>query len=110
MDRGFAIGVASLLWALATSAAAGPIRVGIETPDPVTEPFLVRVTGHYANLHNGTSRHWKDALIPAGGRHFVLLGPVNAVLNMGVSVSIYHPAYVTERERSRKTCVLAAST
>ncbi len=92
--------------ALAGPAAAGPIRVGIETAAPVTEPFLVRVYGHYADFHNGTSRHWKDALVPGGGRHFVPLGPVNALLNMGVSVSIYHPAYVSEYARSHKTPLL----
>jgi hypothetical protein len=90
----------------AAPAAAGPIRLGVETETPPAEPFLVRVYGHYFDFHNGRSRHWKDALIPAGGRHFVPLGPVNALINLGVSVSIHHPAYVAERQRSQRTPLL----
>jgi hypothetical protein len=91
---------------LASAAAAGPVRVEIETSAELRDPFLVRVTGHYADFHNGYSRHWKDVLVPAGRRRFIGLGPVNLLLNMGVSVSVYHPEYVTERARSRKTPLL----
>jgi len=91
---------------LAVPAAAGPIRLGVETEAPTAEPFLVRVNGHYFDFHNGRSSHWKDALIPAGGRHFVALGPVNLLVNLGVSVSIHHPAYVAERARSQRTPLL----
>ena len=92
MRRAIVFGIVTLVWGLGGPALAGPIRVGVETETPVAGPFLVRVSGHYADFHNGRSRHWKTALIPAGGRHFVALGPVNALLNMGVSVSIYHPS------------------
>lgn len=106
MERACVMGAGVLLWALAGPVAAGPIRVGIETERPLADPFLVQVYGHYASIHNGRSRHWKDALIPSGGRHFVSLGPVNLLLNMGVSVSTYHPAYVSERARSQRTPLL----
>jgi hypothetical protein len=106
MRRSAALAIVCSVWALAGPASGGPIRLGVETGTRLEEPFLVRITGHYADFHNGHSRHWKTALIPAGGRHFVALGPVNAVLNMGVSVSVYHPAYISERERSRKTPLL----
>jgi hypothetical protein len=106
MGRATLMRAGILLLVLAGPARAGPIRVGVETEGPVTEPFLVRVYGHYASIHNGTSRHWKDALLPGGGRHFVPLGPVNPLLNMGVSVSIYHPAYVSEHARSHETPLL----
>jgi hypothetical protein len=99
--------VASILGVLlASAAAAGPVRVEIETRAELRDPFLVRVTGHYADFHNGYSRHWKDTLIPAGRRRFIGLGPVNPLLNSGVSVSVYHPEYVTERARSKKTPLL----
>jgi hypothetical protein len=91
---------------LAPAAGAGPLRLGIETDETPRDPFLVRVSGHYADFHNGHSRHWKNALVRAGGRHWIPLGPVNALLNMGVSVTIYHPEYLTEHERSRKTPLL----
>lgn len=106
MRRAYLVAAGTLLLALARPAAAGPIRVGIETEANETGPFLVRVYGHYADFHNGSSRHWKDALLPGGGRHFVPLGPVNALLNTGVSVSIYHPSYVSEVARSYKTPLL----
>jgi len=91
---------------LSAPAAAGPVRVEIQTESELAAPFLVSVTGHYADLHNGHSRHWKDALVPAGRRQFIPLGPVNLLLNMGVSVAVYHPEYVMERARSRKTPLL----
>jgi hypothetical protein len=96
-----------LTLAIASPAGAGPIRVGIDVGDAeLRDPFLVSVTGHYADLHNGYSRRWKDALVRAGGRHWIGLGPVNLLLNMGVSVSLYHPEYVAVRERSNKTPLL----
>jgi hypothetical protein len=91
---------------LAAPAGAGPIRVGVETDAAEELPFLVRVYGHYFDFHNGRSSHWKDALIPAGGRHFVALGPVNVLINLGVSVTLHHPAYVAERAESRRTPLL----
>jgi hypothetical protein len=91
---------------LAPVAGAGPLRLGIETADSPRDPFLVQVSGHYADIHNGYSRHWKDVLIPAGGRHWIPLGPVNPILNMGVSVTVYHPEYLALHERSRKTPLL----
>lgn len=96
----------ALALALAPPAAAGPVSVEIQAGAPVSEPFLVSVTGHYADLHNGHSRHWKDALVAAGARRFVPLGPVNPLLNLGVSVSVYHPEYVVETARSEKTPLL----
>jgi hypothetical protein len=90
----------ALLLALAPPAAAGPIRVEI-LPDPLpADPFVVSVYGHYASIHNGTSRRWKEVPFRAGSRQFIPLGPVNVLLNMGVSISIYHPQYFGERARS----------
>jgi hypothetical protein len=96
----------ALALALPCAAAAGPIRVQIETAVEVSDPFLVRISGHYADFHLGHSRHWKDALLRAGRRRSIDLGPVNPLLNMGVSVSVYHPEYVTEYARSKKTPLL----
>jgi hypothetical protein len=95
-----------LALALPCAAAAGPIRVHIETAAEVSEPFLVRVNGHYADFHLGHSSHWKDALLRAGKRRSIGLGPVNPLLNMGVSVTVYHPEYVSEYARSKKTPLL----
>jgi hypothetical protein len=95
-----------LLAALAAPAAAGPVRLEIETAETPRDPFVVTVTGHYADLHNGHSRTWKRALVPAGGAQWLPLGPVNLVLNMGVSLRVYHPEYVAESQRSRKTPLL----
>jgi hypothetical protein len=92
--------------ALAAPAGAGPLRLGIETRETPRDPFLVRVSGHYADFHNGYSRHWKDALVPAGGRRWIALGPVNWLVNMGVSVTVYHPEYESLRERTRQTPLL----
>jgi hypothetical protein len=66
----------------------------------------VSVIGHYADLHNGHSRHWKDALVRPGRHRTIGLGPVNPLLNMGVSVAAYHPEYLAARERSRRTPLL----
>lgn len=96
----------ALALALPCAAAAGPIRVQIEVPAELPEPFLVRVTGHYADLHLGHSRHWKDALVRVGRRQSIDLGPVNPLINMGVSVTVYHPEYVTEWARSKQTPLL----
>ena len=97
--------VLSLL--LASTAGAGPIWVGIDTGEELpSDGFLVSISGHYADFHNGRSRRMRDALVPAGDRHWIALGPVNPLLNIGVSVSIYHPEYVSERERSDKTPLL----
>jgi hypothetical protein len=91
---------------LASAAAAGPIRVEIR-PDPEPrDPFVVSVTGHYASFDNGYSRRWKEVPFRAGARGFIPLGPVNPILNMGVSVSVYHPEYVHEWARSKKTPLL----
>jgi hypothetical protein len=98
--------VAALGLLVASTAVAGPIWLEIDTDTAPRDPFLVRVSGHYADFHNGHSRHWKDALVRAGGRRIIALGPVNPLLNMGVSVSVYHPEYVSERERSKKTPLL----
>jgi hypothetical protein len=95
-----------LLAALAGPAAAGPVRLEIQTAEIPRDPFAVTVTGHYADLHNGHSRTWKRALVPAGGPQWLPLGPVNWVLNMGVSMRVYHPEYVAESQRSRKTPLL----
>jgi len=92
--------------AFAGPAAAGPVRLEIETAEKPRDPFAVSVSGHYADLHNGYSRTWKQALVPAGGARWLPLGPVNLVLNMGVSLRIYHPEYVAESQRSRKTPLL----
>jgi hypothetical protein len=95
-----------LLLLLAPAAAGGPIRVEIR-PDPEPrDPFVVSVTGHYADFHNGYSRRWKEVPFRAGARGFIALGPVNPILNMGVSVSVYHPEYVSEWARSKKTPLL----
>jgi hypothetical protein len=102
--RAFLVSALGLM--LAPAAAAGPIRVQIDVGAAPRDPFLVRISGHYADLHNGYSRHWKDVLLPAGAPRSIGLGPVNPLLNMGVSVSVYHPEYVTERARSRKTPLL----
>ena len=82
---------AALLLLYATPAAAGPIRVEIRPDVEPRDPFVVSVTGHYASIHNGNSRHWKDAALRAGTRRFIPLGPVNPLMNMGVSVSVRHP-------------------
>lgn len=103
MRLAFAVALALLL---APVAGAGPLRVGIELARPPHDPFVVRVSGHYADFHNGHSRHWKDALVPAGGRHWIPLGPVNPLINMGVSLTAFHPEYLVERQRSRKTPLL----
>lgn len=86
----------------AGNAAAGPVRVRIETEAEPRGPFLVSINGRYASLDNGYSRHWKDVLVSAGRRHTIDLGFINPLLNMGVSVSVYHPEYVSESARSRK--------
>jgi hypothetical protein len=96
----------ALLWLVATPASAGPIRVEIQTAATPRDPFVVSVHGHYADFHNGSSRHWKDSPLRAGTRRFIPLGPVNLLLNMGVSVSVQHPEYVTERARSMRTPLL----
>ena len=88
--------VALGLLLLAVPAAAGPVRLEIETVEVPRDPFAVTVTGHYADLHNGTSRTWKRALVPADGPRWLPLGPVNWLLNMGVSLWIYHPEYVAD--------------
>ena len=96
-------------WATLTAtspAAAGPIRLGVEPRESVSGPALVRVSGHYISIHNGFSRHWKDDFIPIGGRHFVPLGVVNPLNNMGVSVRIIHPELVSASARSRSTPLL----
>lgn len=98
--------VAALGLLAASASAAGPIRVKIDTAVAPRDPFLVRVQGHYADFHNGYSRHWRDALVRAGRRRTIDLGPVNPLVNMGVSVSIYHPEYVSARARSKKTPLL----
>jgi len=91
---------------LACPAAAGPVRLEIETAETPRDPFVVTVTGHYADLHNGYSRTWKHALVPAGRAQWLPLGPVNWLLNMGVSLRVSHPEYVGESQRSRKTPLL----
>lgn len=95
-----------LLAALARPAAAGPVRLEIETAETPRDPFVVTVTGHYADFHNGYSRTWKRALVPAGRAQWLPLGPVNWFLNMGVSLRVFHPEYVSESQRSRKTPLL----
>jgi hypothetical protein len=90
----------------AMSAAAGPIRVGVEPISEIEGPVLVRVNGHYLSIHGGNSHHWKDAFIPVGGRHFVPLGPVNLLINVGVSVRIIHPEIVSESSVSTSTPLL----
>lgn len=87
-------------------AAAGPIRVGIQPAAPIAGPILVHVYGHYASIHNGTTRHWLYTFVPAGERRFIALGPVNPLLNMGVSVRIYHPEILAESARSYRTPLL----
>jgi len=87
-------------------AAAGPIRLGVEPIENVSGPALVRVSGHYISIHNGISRHWKDEFIPIGGRHFVPLGAVNPLINVGVSVRIIHPELVSAHARSHSTPLL----
>jgi hypothetical protein len=96
----------ALALALPCAATAGPIRVQIDTAAEVPDPFLVSVNGHYADFHLGYSRHWKDALLRPGRRRSIDLGPVNPLLNMGVSVTIYHPEYVAAYARSKKTPLL----
>jgi hypothetical protein len=91
---------------VACPAAAGPIRVRIDAEAEPRDPFLVSVVGHYADLHNGHSRHWKEALVRPGRHQTIGLGPVNPLLNMGVSVAAYHPEYLAARERSRRTPLL----
>ena len=91
---------------LASEASAGPIRIEIRPDSETADPFVVSVSGHYADFHNGHSRRWKELPFRAGRRGFIALGPVNPIINMGVSVSIYHPGYVSERARSKKTPLL----
>jgi hypothetical protein len=98
--------VALPLLFVAVPAEAGPIRVEIRTDAEARAPFVVSVIGHYADFHLGHSRHWKDVPLRAGRRRFIPLGPVNPLINMGVSVSVQHPAYVTERARSKRTPLL----
>jgi hypothetical protein len=88
------------------TAEAGPIRVGITPAEAVEGPVLVRVYGHYADLHNGHSSHWKDAFLPAGKRRFIPLGPVLWPLNMGVSVHTIHPELLSAGARSHSTPLL----
>jgi hypothetical protein len=92
--------------AVHSPAAAGPIRVGVEPTEDVSGPVLVRVSGHYISLHNGISHHWKDDFIPIGGRHFIPLGPVNPLINVGVSVRIVHPELISAHARSHSTPLL----
>jgi hypothetical protein len=106
------VNVATILWlglclaAFAGPAAAGPIRLEIKTREAPRDPFVVTVTGHYASLDNGYSRTWRHALVPAGRRQWLRLGPVNWLLNMGISLRVFHPEYVSEARRSRKTPLL----
>ena len=73
-----------LALAIAPSAWAGPIRVGIDVGDDAPrDPFMVGVTGHYADFHNGHSRRWKNTLVRADGRHWIPLGPVNVLIMPG---------------------------
>lgn len=87
-------------------ATAGPIRLGVEPLEGVSGPALVRVSGHYISIHNGISHHWKDDFIPVGGRHFIPLGPVNPLINVGVSVRIIHPELISAHARSHSTPLL----
>jgi hypothetical protein len=90
----------------ASPVVAGPIRLGVEPITPIEGPVLVRVSGHYISIHNGRSHHWKDDFVPAGGRHFIPLGPVNPIINVGVSVRIVHPEIVSDSARSKSTPLL----
>jgi len=93
-------------FALGSPAAAGPIRVGVRPDEPIQGPVLVRVYGHYVSIHNGRSRHWLDAFVPAGERRFIALGPVNPLINVGVSIRIVHPEIVAESAQSHQTPLL----
>jgi hypothetical protein len=98
--------VAALALLHAAPAMAGPIRVEIRPETEPRDPFVVSVTGHYASIHNGNSRRWLEAPLRAGPRRFIPLGPVNALLNVGVSVSVGHPDYIAEYARSHSTPLL----
>jgi hypothetical protein len=95
-----------LVTTAASTVVAGPIRLGVEPMTSIDGPILVRVSGHYISIHNGNSHHWKDDFIPAGGRHFIPLGPVNPLINVGVSVRIIHPEIVSASARSSSTPLL----
>lgn len=94
------------LAALSQPAAAGPVRLVIRTAEVPRDPFAVTVIGHYADLHNGYSRTWKRALVRAGKARWLPLGPVNWLVNTGVSLQIYHPEYLGAAQRSRRTPLL----
>ena len=75
-----------LLAAHAGPAAAGPVRLEIETAQTPRDPFVVTVTGHYADIHNGYSRTWKRALVPAGAAQWLPLGPEKGLLTNALFV------------------------
>jgi hypothetical protein len=91
--------VALLGLGLATPANASLVTVEIDADHDRDAPFVVRLSGRYAGIHENRSHHWRNALVKSGRRRPIYVGFENPILNIGVYASIHHPAYLSAAAR-----------
>ena len=91
--------IALLGLGLASPLSASLVTVEIDADPDRNAPFVVRLSGSYAGIHDNRSHHWKNVLVESGWRRPIYVGFENPFLNVGVFASIHHPAYLSASAR-----------